>query len=129
MTVVDIVPAVYAKLENRPGSLERAARTLGDHRINVDAISLETSGNQGFARFLTSRPREAVEALRRSNVEAWESSLVVVGLQNRPGELARASADLAAAGLNIESVVTTPEGKLAIRTNDVDRTAAILRKL
>lgn len=129
MTHVDIVHAVYARLENRPGSLERAAKTLAQHKINVDGLSVETNGGIGFARLLTHKSKEAVEVLRKANVEAFESELAVVSLPNKQGELARACAELAAAGLNVEGVVTTPEGKLAFRTNDVERTAQILRKL
>lgn len=129
MTHVDTVPAVYARLENRPGTLERAAKALGDHRISIDAISVETNGGIGFARLLTHKPKEAVDALRKANVEAYETQLCIAALANKPGELARACSELAAAGLNVESITTTPEGKLAFRTNDVERAAQILRKL
>lgn len=129
MTHVDIVNAVYARIENRPGSLERATKALGQSKINVDAISAETFGSQGFVRILTHKPKEAVSVLRAANVEAFESELVVVALANKPGELARACGELAAAGLNVEGIVTTPEGKLAVRTNDAERAAQILRKL
>lgn len=129
MTNVEIIPAVYARIENRPGSLERAARILKESKINVEAMSLETNGPEGFARFLTPRAKDAVEQLRKANVDAYESHLAVVALTNRTGELARATSELAAAGLNIEGVVTTTDGRLAFRTNDVERTAQILRKL
>lgn len=129
MTAVDMVPAVYARLDNRPGTLQQAARLLAEHRINVDAVSLETSGSQGFARFLTHKTKEAVDALRKGNIDAHESHMVVAAVPNRAGELARVAGELAAAGLNVESIVTTTDGRLAFRTNDPERTAQILRKL
>lgn len=129
MTNVEIIHAVYARLENRPGTLQTVAKTLGAHKINIEALSLETNGSQGYARILTPKWKEAIEHLRSANVEAHETQLAVVTLTNKPGELARATAELAAAGLNIEGVVTTMEGRLAIRTNDVERAAQVLRKL
>ncbi|MFA5861369.1 MAG: ACT domain-containing protein [Candidatus Thermoplasmatota archaeon] len=129
MTNVEVVHSVYTKLENRPGTLDRAAKVLGAKQMNIDAISLETSGNNAYARFLTHKPREAVEVLKSNGIDAYESQMVVTTLSNRPGELARATAELAAAGLNIEGILTTPEGRLAFRTNDIERTAQILRKL
>jgi len=129
MVEVEIVHAVYARLPNHPGTLERAARALGEHRINVDALSLETHGGEGYARILTHKAKEATEALRKAGVEAHVSELAVALLPNAPGELARACAELAAAGLNVEGVVTTPGGRLAFRTNDVETTAQVLRKL
>lgn len=129
MVNVETVHAVYARLENRPGTLERAAKVLAEHKITIDALSLETNGNQGFARLLTHKSKEAVDVLRKANVEAFESQLCVVNLPNKNGELARACGELAAAGLNVEGIVTTPDGRLAFRTSDVERTAQILRKL
>lgn len=129
MVNVENVHAVYAKLENRPGTLERAARAISEKRLNIDAIGLETVGSTGFARFIVQRPKEAVEALKHAGIEAYESQLLVTHLANRPGELHRATAEIAAAGINLEGIVTTAEGRLAIRTSDNERAAQILRKL
>lgn len=129
MTNVEVVHAVYARLENRPGTLERAARTLADHKISIDAMGLETSGGLGFARIMTSKSKEAVEQLRGVGIDAYESPLAVAKLPNKTGIFAKATAELAAAGLNVESVVTTPDGRFAFRTNDVEMAAQILRKL
>lgn len=129
MTNVELVHAVYARIENRPGSLQRAAETLGKHNVNIDAIAIETHDNEGYARFLTHKAKEAVEHLRKAGVDAYASDLVVASLPNKAGTLGRAAAELAAAGINVEGVVTTPEGKLAFRTSDNERTAQILRKL
>jgi hypothetical protein len=129
MTNVEIVHGIYAKLENRPGTLERAAKALGAKHINIDAIGLETNGNQGFVRIVTHKAKEGVDALRATGIEAFESQLAVALLSNKPNELARATSELAAAGVNVEGIVTTTDGRLAFRTNDVERTAQILRKL
>jgi hypothetical protein len=126
---IENTPAVYAKIENRPGSLERLARLLGDARINIDAIGAETLGSTGLVRLSTSKAREAVEVLRSANIEAYVSDLVQANPQNKPGELAKLCAELAAAGLNVESIVTTPEGRLAFHTNDAQLATSILRKL
>lgn len=129
MTKVEIVHAVYTRLENRPGSLERAARALAEKHINIDAMALETNGGEGYVRIMTHKAREAVDALHKASLPGWESTLAVASIPNRAGELARATTELAAAGLNVESVVTTTDGRLAFRTNDVERAAEVLRKL
>lgn len=129
MTNVEVVHNVYVRLANRPGTLQEAARALAQHRINIDAISLETNDGVGFARILTHKAKEAVEALRSADLEAFPSEMAIASLPNRAGELERACAELCAGGLNIESVLTTPDGRLAFRTNDVEQAAHILRKL
>lgn len=129
MVHVEPLTAVYSKLENRPGSLERLSKVLAERRVNIDSIALETVGSTGFVRLLALRPKEAVEALRSAQLEAYESQFLLVGLHNRPGELARASAELAAAKINVESCITTHDGKVALRTSDNEHAAQILRKL
>ena len=129
MVNVETVTTVYAKIDNRPGSLERLARVFHDRKTNIDAITAETVGSTGFVRILAHKPREVVDACKHAGIECYESQAVVASVPNKPGELFRVAGDLAAAGLNVESVFTTAEGKLAIRTNDNERTAQILRKL
>jgi hypothetical protein len=129
MVSPELISGIYLKLENRPGSLEKAAKTLGDRRINIDSIHLETNGNQGFARIYTARPRQAIEALRGNGIESYESQAILVGPVNRPGELARICGELAASKINVEGVTTTAEGKLVLRTSNNDLAQQILRKL
>lgn len=129
MVAVETIPAVYAKLENVPGSLERATRAIREKRVNIESVALETNGGWGFLRVLVPRSREVVDVLRANGVEAYESDVVVAGIPNKPGEINRASAELAAGGLNIESIFTTADGRLAFRTNDNERAAQILRKI
>lgn len=129
MVAVETIPAVYAKVENRPGSLERVARVFADRRTNIDAISAETIGSTGVVRILAQRPKEVVEALKHAGIESYESQVILAQVPNKPGELSRVLADVAASGINVESVLTTTDGKLAFRTSDNERTAQILRKL
>jgi hypothetical protein len=128
MVAVENVNLVYAKMENKPGTLERAARAFGEKRINIDALSLETVGSTGIARIETNRPRDAVDALRHAGIEAYESQFLLASIPNRPGELARIAGDVAASGINVESIVTTTDGRILIRTSDNERAMQILRK-
>lgn len=129
MVKVDTATMVYARLANRPGTLEEAARILGTRNLNIEALGLETVGSTGFVRVLMHRPEDALAALRSAGIEAFASESLVVSLHNKPGELGRAAGELAAAGINVEAVVTTPDHRLVIRTSDNERAAQVLRKL
>lgn len=129
MVNVDIVNAVYCKVENRPGNLSRIGRALGEQKVNIDAISADTLGGTGVVRILTHKPNEAVNALRNVGIEAYESPTVVANIPNQSGKLGQALGDVAASGINVEGVITTPDGRVALRTSDPERTAQILRKL
>lgn len=126
---VDTLPAVYARIENRPGELEHVARVLGEKRINIDAISTETVGSTGFVRVSTHKPQEAVDALRAARIDAHLSRFVYAKPPNHPGELAKLLAELAAAGVNVEAVLTTHDGRVAIHTHDDALAARVLGKL
>lgn len=129
MVTVENVHAIYAKIDNRPGTLEHVTKLISEKRLNIDAIGLETVGSTGLVRILSARGREALEVLRQGGVDAYESQLLITQLPSKPGELNRAAADIAAAGINVEGIVTTADGRLAIRTSDNERAAQILRKL
>jgi hypothetical protein len=129
MAATEITHAVYAKIENRPGALQHLSRVLAHQNINLDAVGLETVGGTGCVRFLSSRMVSAVDALRKAGIEAHESELVVVSVPNRVGQLTLVAGELAAAGINVEAVLTTAEGRIALRTSDNERAAQVLRKL
>lgn len=126
---IETLPGVYAKIDNRPGSLQHVTRLLGERQLNIDAISAETVGSTGFTRILTKKPREAIDILRAANVDAHETEFVFAHPENRPGELARICSELAAGGVNIESVLTMPDGRLGFRTHDNALASRILGKL
>lgn len=126
---VQTTPALYVKLTNKPGALEQAARVLGERHINIDALSLETVGSTGYARILTPKFKEALAILQSANVEAYETELVRTTIPNKPGELARVCAELAAAGVNIEAVLASPTGEIDLRTDDNELAARIIGKL
>jgi len=129
MVKTEPVTLVYAKLDNRPGTLEHAMRVLGQKGINADALSLETVGSTGFLRVHAHKPQDALTLLRNAGVEAFPSEALLASVQNKPGELGRAAAELAAAGINVEAVVTTPDQRLLVRTSDNERAAQVLKKL
>lgn len=129
MVKTEPVTLVYAKLENRPGTLEHAMRVLGQKGINVEALSLETVGSTGFLRAHVHKPQDALGALRSAGMEAFPSEAILASVPNKPGELGRASGELAAAGINVEAVLTTPDHRLVLRTSDNERAMQVLKKL
>lgn len=126
---IEPVTLVYAKLDNRPGTLEHAMQALGQKGINAEAVSLETVGSTGFLRVHAQKPQDALTILRSAGVEAFPSEALLASVHNKPGELGRASAELAAAGVNVEAILTTPDHRLLVRTSDNERAASILKKL
>ena len=100
-------------LKSRPGVLAALARTLADSRVNISALSADTTAGRGKIHFVVNNPGQAKRALRRARYRATEETAFVVRMRNKPGALARVAARLAKAGINIKSVYATAAGRSA----------------
>ena len=89
------------KLENRSGELARMAEALQKDGVNVRAISTESKAE--VVRIVTSDPEKARKSLSQSNMQFSERNLLVAKVEDKPGELARISGELARAGVNIDA--------------------------
>jgi hypothetical protein len=88
--------------ENRPGSLARIARVLSAAKVNIEAISFCENTDAGLVRIVPSHPVKAEKALRRAKLAYTVQKVALLSLRNEPGALARVTADVAKAGVNIE---------------------------
>ena len=89
------------RLANSPGTLGRVAQVLGDARINILAMSLDTTG---ALRLVVDNPLHAAGALREQHYQVEERDVLYTTLPNEPGALARAVRIAVDAGINLEYV-------------------------
>ena len=89
------------RLANSPGTLGRVAQVLGDSRINILAMSLDTTG---ALRLVVDNPLHAAGALREQHYQVEERDVLYTTLPNEPGALARAVRIAVDAGINLEYV-------------------------
>ena len=89
------------RLANSPGTLGRVAQVLGDARINILAMSLDTTG---ALRLVVDNPLHASGALREQHYQVEERDVLYTTLPNEPGALARAVRIAVEAGINLEYV-------------------------
>ena len=111
------------RLQNTPGALARLCQALADEKVNVLAMSLESSG------VLHLVPDNAVHAaglLHERDYALEERDVLYIQLPNRPGAIESATRMLAAAGVNIDyafASATTEEQTtaLVVAVNDAQR--------
>lgn len=89
------------KLPNKPGELARLTEAL--HKDGVNIRTLSTEPHAGVVRLVTSDPEKSRESLKRADLEFSERNLLVARLEDKPGELARISGELAKEGINIDA--------------------------
>lgn len=87
------------RLPNSPGALGRVSDTLGEARINLLALHLESSGR---LRLVVDNPLLAAGALREAGQQVDERDVIYAVVANRPGALGRVIRLVAEVGINID---------------------------
>ncbi len=93
------------RLKNQPGELAQLAARLGEHGIDLRTIAAGAVGTHGFVVLSTNNDAAAREVLHSGRYQFVEGEALNVGVEDRPGELARLTGRLGAAGVNITGVV------------------------
>ena len=87
------------RLQNSPGALGRVCQLLGDAKVGIRALSLETGGT---VRLVVDNPLNAVGILEGEHYAVQQRDVLFVQLPNGPGALHQITRLLAAPGVNID---------------------------
>jgi hypothetical protein len=114
-------------LVNRPGSLLRASDALGRAGVNIEGAAGYVCEGLGVYHVLVEDAERARRALIDAGLEIQaERRVVITPVENRPGSAATLLRRVADAGVNIDLLYTTVDGRLVLGGDDV---AAIKRGL
>ena len=107
-------------LINRPGTLAQASDALGRAGVNIEGACGFVSGEQAVYHVLV----EDLERARRSLIDAGfeiqeERQVAVTPIENRPGAAAALLRRIADAGLNVDLLYMTGDGRLVLSGDDV----------
>ncbi|MBV8967562.1 MAG: hypothetical protein JO331_00680, partial [Verrucomicrobia bacterium] len=100
---------ITVALENQPGQLASICDLLGKHAINIEAICVIDSIEQGVVRLLTSDPENCKAVLQQHGFYVIEGEVLVLDLFDRIGKLASIGTALAEARINIDYVYGSVE--------------------
>ena len=87
------------RLPNTPGALAGVCRLLSDERVNILAMTLETTGQ---LRMVVDNHVHAAGVLREHHHQVAERDVIVTSVPNAPGALAPALRLVADADVNVE---------------------------
>jgi hypothetical protein len=90
-------------INDRPGELAKVTDALATNGVNIMAIASERCENP-IIRIVTDDEQSTRSALKKANMKFKENELMVIELQDRPGELSKMAKKLAKAGVNVESI-------------------------
>ena len=103
-------------VQNRPGAVAEIARTLGEAKVNILALSGTAQGTSGTVQLVAEDSRRAKKALDEAKLSYQETTAEEYELPNKPGALAQYLNKLAAKGVNLNSIYATTAkgGKKAV---------------
>lgn len=90
---------------NTVGALAAISEVLGAVGVNIEAISAYEKNNRAIFRILTNDVTTALKAISKlPNFKASDDDIIVIKLNNRPGELGKLTRKLANSNINLESL-------------------------
>jgi hypothetical protein len=103
-------------LPNRPGALAGVARLLAGARINLAAVSVDSTPSRGRVRLIVNAPERAVTLLSEEGYRPEVRELLAVRLEDRAGSFLRILEVLARGKVNVTSaaVLVAREGNLPL---------------
>ena len=109
-------------VENKPGRISRIARILGNHNINIRAITIADRGDYGLINVLTDDPEKACQALSGEGFSASRKHVIGVVMKDRPGSLADVTEFLNENGINVSNAYgfILHEGEKAVLVLEVE---------
>jgi hypothetical protein len=125
---------ITVALANQPGQLAAICKLLSTHAINIEALSLIDSLEQGLVRLLTNDPEACKKVLQSSGFYVIDGEVLVLDLFDRLGKLAEITAALAEAKVNVDYVYGSVEHtgapiRLVLKASDATRAHALLSEL
>jgi hypothetical protein len=101
---------IVIETDDRPGIVAEIGELLGAARLNIRAAAAFADAGRGYLHFVVDDSDRALAALR---VAGWKvvasREVLVVSLDDRPGELGRYARRLADAGVNISALYMAGE--------------------
>lgn len=119
-------------LEDRPGTLADITQMLGEHDVNIHALSLAEGLGHGYVRMVVDKPDAAIAVLREADELAMEREVLLLELSNLPGSLAKATRKLAEAGINLQYAYCAAgpgvdKGLVVVKVDDTAGALKVLR--
>ncbi len=97
-----LVEQISVFLENKSGRLAEVARILADNNIDICALSIADTTDFGILRLIVNKPKEAEKALSEHEFTVSCTKVIAIGVEDKPGGLAKALDILQENAISIE---------------------------
>ena len=96
---------ISVSLENKPGRLAHFCKCLADGNVNITAISVAETSEQGVVRIVVNKPAAALKAIAACGpMTCAETDVLLIDLPDKVGALADMARRLARKRINVDFV-------------------------
>jgi hypothetical protein len=114
-------------IENRPGALAEVAKAISDAGVNIAAATCIGPGERAELHILVPHAEAARHALAISNLAvSRDREVVVVEVDDQPGELADLTRRIARAGIDLDLVYVATRNRIVFGAPDPEGLSAAL---
>ena len=121
-------------VENKPGRLSAIIKLLGEHNVNLSALSLADTTNFGILRLIADKVDVAQAVLREAGIISKSSDVLAVAIDDTPGALTGILDLFTENGVSVEYMYAFSkqlEGKaqMVVKTDSLEKAEALLANL
>ena len=121
-------------MEDRPSTLAKVCRALGDREVNILALQSFPNSGKFVIRLIVDKPTVAKMVLTNLQLTFVETQIVQTKIRHRPGEIARLASRLGRADITINYAYCglepgTNAPLVFFSVDDIDKAAPILEQL
>ncbi len=126
-----IIKQISVFIENRPGTLAEVLTVLGEHNINIRALSVADTADFGILRLIVNEPDKVERMLKEASLAVKITPVLTMKISDKPGGLLADVKKLTAAGINIEYVYAfaasgAEEARVVLKVDDLAKAAKVL---
>jgi hypothetical protein len=109
------------EVQNTPGALARVAGAISDAGVNIAAATCVGPGEQAELHILVPHAEAAKHVLAISHLTvSRERQVVVVDVEDRPGQLADLTRKIAKAGVDLDLVYVATQNRVVFGSADLE---------
>ncbi len=112
--------------ESKPGHLVRVLEVFEKSQISVCGFSASDTGEYGILRFIVDDPERAYQDLHKEGFACVATPVLVLRLEDKPGELARVMEILAKCDINVIYSYSLISTYIALSTYDIEQAEYLL---
>ena len=120
-------------VENKPGRLAEITGMLGEHKIDIRAVSISDTKDFGILRVIVNQPDETERILKSAGYTVSITYVIAIGIDDQPGGLAAAMRVLYENQISVDYMYaflskSDKPASVILRVNDNERAAAVLKE-